>query len=181
MNRQQHHFFFFFFIKMGTHCAAHEQTQVLSWRRVWSQLTVCYQTDFSLPLQCEEKKTKQNRTFRILSIFFSLLPPSVLVVSIMFHIGILALPGPPPLFFVVVLLLLLSLLCNAALRSTALLPNWPMVGRDKGMNKVDVAKWSFGDFKWLWKPLGERRDIHTQRCRIEEIKLRERYGENHSL
>lgn len=88
-------------------------------------------------------------------------PPPTLCLfraSIVFHICILAFPGPS---------------CSSSaryvtLRSTALLPNWPILGWDKAMNKVNVAKWSLGDFKWLWKPWptqGEERDI--KRCWVE--------------
>lgn len=52
----------------------------------------------------------------------------------------------PLFFFFLLRLFLSSSLCNTALRSTALLPNWPMVGREGG------AKWSLGDFKRLWIP-----------------------------
>lgn len=67
---------------------------------------------------------------------------------------------PAPIFVLFLLVLLhslLSLLCNTALHSTALLPNWPMLGWDKRMNRVDLAKWSSGDSSGcenLWGALG---------------------------
>lgn len=97
-----------------------------------------------------------------LQVFLNQFPPPTLCLfraSILFHMCILALPGPSSS----------SSARYVTLRSTALLPNWPILGWDKAMNKVDVAKWSLGDFKWLWKPWathGEERD--TKRYWVED-------------
>lgn len=75
---------------------------------------------------------------------------------------------PVPIFVLFLLVLLhslLSLLCNTALRSTALLPNWLMLRWDKRMNRVDLAKWSLGDSSGcenLGLHWGVRGQLHTK-------------------
>lgn len=75
---------------------------------------------------------------------------------------------PVPIFVLFLLFHLhsfLSLLCNTALRSTALLPNWPMLGWDKRTTRVDLAKWSLGDSSGcenLGQHWGVRGQPHTK-------------------
>lgn len=114
-------------------------------------MTFCSHNNHRFQYHCSVKKKNRITPLGSLHPFFP--SPSTLRFGGKHHVSYL---HPSwPLFFP------LSLLCNAALRSTALLPSWPMEGRDKGMNKVDVAKRSLGDLSGC-ENLGRHRGAKGQ-------------------
>lgn len=115
---------------MQTH-SLYSTYRMFGWKRVWSVWIFLVK---DLLITAVQKKTVYLKTLFFFPLL-ALLPFSLSVVSIVFHIYILALPGPSlspsPLVF------LLSTLCNGA-------QCFP-TGWGEGMSKIDVAKWSYSD------------------------------------